>query len=100
MLSLEVEADGVLRTVTLPINTDGLSMLSNIQSLVENKDISFEIIEDNYDCPKVDNFNIDPDLNPPPTGEKGDIKRDMRLKLGSRSGQGLKKQKLLLTENH
>lgn len=96
LLSLEVEADGVLRTVTLPINTDGLSMLSNIQSLVENKDISFEIIEDNYDCPKVDNFNIDPDLNPPPTGEKGDIKRDMRLKLGSRSGQGLKKTEVVV----
>lgn len=96
LLSLEVEADGVLRTVTLPINTDGLSMLSNIQSLVENKDISFEIIEDNYDCPKVDNFNITPDLNPPPTGEKGDIKRDMRLKLGSRSGQGLKKTEVVV----
>lgn len=96
LLSLEVEADGVLRTVTLPINTDGLSMLSNIQSLVENKDISFEIIEDNYDCPKVDNFNIDPDLNPPPTGEKGDIKRDMRLKLGSRSGQELKKTEVVV----
>lgn len=96
LLSLEVEADGVLRTVTLPINTDGLSMLSNIQSLVENKDISFEIIEDNYDCPKVDNFNIDPDLNPPPTGEKGEIKRDMRLKLGSRSGQGLKKTEVVV----
>lgn len=96
LLSLEVEADGVLRTVTLPINTDGLSMLSNIQSLVENKDISFEIIEDNYDCPKVDNFNIDPDLNPPPTGEKGEIKRDMRLKLGSRSGQGLQKTEVVV----
>lgn len=96
LLSLEVEADGVLRTVTLPINTDGLSMLSNIQSLVENKDISFEIIEDNYDCPKVDNFNITPDLNPPPTGEKGEIKRDMRLKLGSRSGQGLKKTEVVV----
>lgn len=96
LLSLEVETDGVLRTVTLPINTDGLSMLSNIQSLVENKDILFEIIEDNYDCPKVDNFNIDPDLNPPPTGEKGEIKRDMRLKLGSRSGQGLKKTEVVV----
>lgn len=96
LLSLEVEADGVLRTVTLPINTDGLSMLSNIQSLVENKDISFETIENGYDCPKVDNFAIAPDLNPPSTGEKGEIKRDMRLKLGSRSGQGLKKTEVVV----
>lgn len=96
LLSLEVEADGVLRTVTLPINTDGLSMLSNIQSLVENKDISFETIENVYDCPNVDNFAIAPDLNPPSTGEKGEIKRDMRLKLGSRSGQELKKTEIVV----
>lgn len=96
LLSLEVEADGVLRTVTLPINTDGLSILPNIQSLVENKDISFETIENGYDCPKVDNFAISPDLNPPSTGEKGEIKSDMRLKLGSRSGQGLKKTEIVV----
>lgn len=96
LLSLEVEADGVLRTVTLPINTDGLSMLPNIQSLVENKEISFETIENGYDCPKVDNFAISPDLNPPSTGEKGEIKSDMRLKLGSRSGQGLKKTEIVV----
>ena len=96
LLSLEVEADGVLRTVILPINTDGLSMLSNIQSLVENKDISFVTIENGYGYPEVDNFAIAPDLNPPSTGEKGEIKRDMRLKLGSRSGQGLKKTEVVV----
>lgn len=85
LLQLELNFDGKKKSVNFPITKENNDvLLEDLNKLVSKNTIESSPIEV-FDCPKIDNFQIDPSLNPENIVE--DFERTEKLRRSIRTGQ-------------